>query len=154
MDLRISRALLDAIGEEARKAAPHECCGLLLGDARTGEVRVIRPTANVAADPAHCFEIDPVALLAAHKAARTGGPALIGHYHSHPGGEPIPSATDAALAEAQGEYWLIAGAGQTMRAWRAGVGGSLHGRFEPVEIRPGSSERPCTEPAMAPLERP
>lgn len=134
MRLSISIALLDAIREEARAAGACECCGLLLGDPARGVVTAILPAANVAAAPEHRFEIDPAVLLRAHRAARGGGAAILGHYHSHPAGESVPSAIDAAMAEGRGEIWLIAGGDGTVRAWRAGPAGSLHGRFEPVEM--------------------
>lgn len=91
---------------EAAAAAPDECCGLLLGDHRIAEAR---PAANVAPDPRHRFEIDPHALIAAHRAARTGGPAVLGYYHSHPGGPAMPSATDRAMASGDGRVWAIVG---------------------------------------------
>lgn len=90
----------------AMACAPREACGLLLG---TGsEIQTAVPTANVAADPAHHFEIDPAALIAAHKAARHGGPQVLGYFHSHPNGLARPSATDAASAARDGKVWAIA----------------------------------------------
>jgi proteasome lid subunit RPN8/RPN11 len=134
MELRLSRTLAEAIRNETRAAAPQECCGLLLGDRAGFRIDAIRPAANVAADPLHCFEIDPAVLLAAHKAARAGGPEIVGHYHAHPAGEPVPSATDAAMAAGEGEIWLIVGRQGAIRAWRAGPEGGVHGRFDPLEI--------------------
>ncbi|BAK65078.1 peptidase M67 family protein [Sphingobium sp. SYK-6] len=134
MSLAISTTLLDQIRAHARAAAPQECCGLLLG---TGsDVHAIVPARNVADAPLHRFEIDPIVLLRAHRAAREGGPAIIGHYHSHPGGAPFPSLVDAAMAEGQGEFWLIMGGEGAMKAWRALPSGSVHGCFEPVELNP------------------
>ena len=100
-------------------ASEHEVCGLLLGEA--GHVREIHPANNVARDPLRHFELDPVTLLAAHKAARAGGPAILGHYHSHPGGMPVPSATDAANAQPDGSLWLIIGRGEA-GLWISGAG--------------------------------
>lgn len=134
MVLHISTALTDAIRAQARATGAQECCGLLLGDAVTGTALHLLPCANVAADPLHRFELDPAALLAAHKAARAGGPAIIGHYHSHPTGEPAPSSVDAAMAQGTGELWLIVGRDGTLAAWRASPTGRLHGRFDPVEM--------------------
>lgn len=139
MGLVISTALLDAIRAQARAAGACECCGLLLGEAAgrgTAGVAVtsILPAANVAGLPEHRFEIDPTVLLAAHRAARAGGPAILGHYHSHPAGPATPSPVDAAMAEGGGEIWLIVGGDGSMGAWRAGAGGALHDRFEPVEM--------------------
>jgi proteasome lid subunit RPN8/RPN11 len=134
MILRLSRTLAEAIQSETESAGRHECCGLLLGDLASLRIDAMLPAANVAADPLHRFEVDPTALLAAHKAARAGGPQIIGHYHSHPDGEPVPSATDAAMAQGDGEIWLVAGKNGVMRAWRASLQGALHGRFDPLEI--------------------
>lgn len=128
--LRISRSALAAIRVEA-DAADDEICGLLLGAAIT-EARACR---NVHGHPARHFEIDPAALLAAHRAARAGGPAVIGHYHSHPSGDPRPSPADAADAPPDGAIWLIVGEGD-MAAWIAVRDGMVHGRFDPVAIAP------------------
>lgn len=115
-------------------AAPRECCGLMLGDRATMLVDAILPATNVAPDPLHRFEIDPAALLGAYKAARAGGPQIIGHYHSHPQGEAMPSTIDAAMAQGDGEIWLIVGKDGAMRAWQGSQSGALHGRFSEVEI--------------------
>ncbi|QDZ07696.1 M67 family metallopeptidase [Sphingomonas panacisoli] len=115
MLLDISRAALDAILAEAAASPGVEVCGLLLGEGlRVDEVRSCR---NVADVPASRFEIDPQALIAAHKAAREGGPAVIGHYHSHPNGKTEPSARDAAAAR-RGEVWMIVAQGD-VKAWLA-----------------------------------
>lgn len=115
----------------ARIVAPLEACGLLFGsDARVTEWS---SAGNVAAAPATRFEIDPAALFAALRAERGGGPRLAGYWHSHPSGDPQPSATDAAMAAPDGRLWLVLGGGR-VTAWRAGEGG-LHGRFVPVTLR-------------------
>ncbi len=139
MSLIISTALLDAIRAQAHAAGSNECCGLLLGDRATGHgtasrVSAIRPATNVAAEPRHFFEIDPAILLRTHREARSGGPAIVGHYHSHPEGDPIPSPVDAAMAQGTGDIWLIIGRNGAARAWRAVSSGRLHGRFDPVAL--------------------
>jgi proteasome lid subunit RPN8/RPN11 len=128
--LRISRSLLDAIIGEARGSA-HEVCGLLLGSDDT--VSEIRPCANVHPQPATRFELDPSELVAALRAARGGGPGVLGHYHSHPSGRAFPSATDAADAAADGTLWLIV-AGDGATVWEAVRDGAVHGRFDPVAL--------------------
>lgn len=125
--LRISSDALATILAEAA-AAPDEVCGLLLGDPAAA-----RACRNVHPDPAHHFEIDPAALLAAHRAARGGGAVVTGHYHSHPSGDPTPSATDAASAPPDGTIWLIVARGDA-RAWAAVRDGAVHDRFDPVAI--------------------
>ena len=87
---------------------------------------------NIAETPETLFEIDPGALFAALKSERAGGPKLAGYWHSHPSGDPTPSATDAGMAAADGKLWLIIG-GEVVTAWRAGEGG-LHGRFSEVAL--------------------
>ena len=139
--LRIASGMLDRIVAETNAAPGVEVCGLLLG--RGLEVTAVVPCRNVAADPATRFEIDPAALLAAHRAARGGGAAVIGHYHSHPSGRSEPSWRDAENAATDGTVWVIA-AGADVTAWRAVAGGALHGRFEAMAFSPprkGGEER-------------
>lgn len=119
MAVVISRKLRDNLLAEAERTANREICGLLFGAA--DEIAAALATANVAADPATRFEIDPRALFAALRAERAGGPRLIGHYHSHPGGRATPSPRDAAAAE-PGQLWLILGGGRA-RLWLAGADG-------------------------------
>ncbi|MGC6399207.1 M67 family metallopeptidase [Sphingomonas sp. FW199] len=123
--------IVNALVHESAGAAPHEACGLLFGS--VDRVTAWSATPNVAADPHRHFEIDPAALIAAYRAERAGGPAIIGWWHSHPGGDPSPSLTDAAMAVPDGRLWLIVGAGG-VAAWRASNGGTVHGRFDPVTI--------------------
>lgn len=140
MLLTISTPLLDEILAAAAGSPDAEICGLLLG--RGEVVEAIRPCANVASDPRDSFEIDPTALIAAHRAARGGGLVPVGHYHSHPRGDAVPSTRDAAAAE-PGSYWIIA-AGGKLGCWRAGRGG----RFDPVVI----AARPVAAPIIADCE--
>jgi proteasome lid subunit RPN8/RPN11 len=133
MDVRISRTLLTEI-LTAAEAQQQEICGLLLGG--EGRIGAIMPAANVAADPARHFELDPAVLLGAHRQARAGGPQLIGHYHSHPSGHPVPSAIDAACAAPDGSLWLIVGAREA-RLWCARADESEEPstvRFDAVEL--------------------
>jgi proteasome lid subunit RPN8/RPN11 len=133
IDVRISTELLAQITAEAARSPDVEVCGLLLGT--TGMVEVIEPCTNVAADPARRFEIEPVRLLGAHRRARAGGPAVVGHYHSHPTGTARPSPRDAADAAADGSLWLIVGGGE-VTAWRAVRDGEVEGRFTAVVLHP------------------
>lgn len=99
-----------------------EICGLLFGTERT--IEAVKPVENVAMDPSRRFEIDPAALIAAHRAQRHGGPTLIGHFHSHPTGLAEPSPRDEAEAAGDGALWLILGAGQA-GLWRSETPGRL-----------------------------
>ncbi len=117
MKVAISRITLEQIMALC-VADRDEVCGLLLG--APGRIDAILPAANIASDPARHFELDPAVLIAAHRAARAGGPAVIGHYHSHPSGVAMPSATDAACAAPDGGFWLIVADGEA-RLWIAGA---------------------------------
>ena len=130
MRVGISRSLLGRIMALAQ-ADPYEICGLLLGE--EGVIRDIRPAANIAADPARHFELDPAVLIAAHRGARKGGPAILGHYHSHPSGRTEPSATDAASAAPDGSLWLILGGGAA-RLWSAGPDGQGGVAFTAISL--------------------
>ena len=104
----------------AAAALPQEACGILLGEG--WRITEARPTANVHPAPATHFEIDPQALIDAHRAARAGGAAVIGYYHSHPSGPAAPSATDRAGASGDGRVWAII-AGGDVAFWRDGEQG-------------------------------
>ncbi len=116
MSVTISSELLERLVAEAAGSPNAEVCGLLFGAA--GLIEAAEACANVAANPARTFEIDPIALFAAHRRARVGGLAVIGHYHSHPSGLPVPSPRDAAQAMGDGAVWIILG-GAEARAWRS-----------------------------------
>ena len=124
MEIGMTREIVPALLSVAARAHPDEACGLLLGRRGTGGMRVtqIAQTANVAADTARHFEIDPAALIAAHRAARAGGAAVVGYFHSHPTGVCAPSATDIAMTARDGLVWAII-AGGAVGWWRDGDDG-------------------------------
>lgn len=115
MTIEVTSGTIATLLEEAEKSAPEECCGLLLGAGAI--VQEARPATNVAPDPARHFDIDPSALFAAHRSARSGGPELLGYYHSHPDGHPVPSATDCEHASGDLRVWAIVAGGE-VTFWR------------------------------------
>lgn len=129
MRLAIFSTAAEQIRAHARRDHPREACGLLLG--RAGCIETAVPAANVADRADREFEIDPAALLRAHREAREGGRALLGWYHSHPNGRAAPSAMDAERAVEPGRVWVIA-AGDALRAFQVVEGG--RGRFEPLAL--------------------
>ena len=120
MDLDVTSEALAAMRAAAAAAHPLEACGLLLG---TGtRITAARAAANVHPAPATHFEIDPQALIDAHRAARGGGEQVLGYFHSHPVGDPVPSATDRACGARDGRVWAII-AGPDVRFWQDGEAG-------------------------------
>ncbi len=110
----------------ARRDAPNECCGLLVGrpggpaafagngdaalrraqeaGSRVPEILEAVPASNNASDPTRRYEISPVDYFAQIKRCRTISAAqsetfaVLGAYHSHPRGGPEPSETDTSQA--------------------------------------------------------
>ncbi|HEY4078340.1 MAG TPA: M67 family metallopeptidase [Rhizomicrobium sp.] len=103
--------------EEARTAHPAECCGLLEGkwDGDLVDVLALHPARNLALGIDR-FDIHPKDHIAAQKAARGRGHAIIGCYHSHPHSRAEPSAADLAGAGEEEFLWLIAG-GESLNAF-------------------------------------
>jgi proteasome lid subunit RPN8/RPN11 len=125
-EVRIDREALTAIVAHARRDAPNECCGLLVGRpggpaafARNGDAELRRakaagpdvpqileaiPVSNGASDPTRRYEISPVDYFAQIRRCRRISAehsetfAVLGAYHSHPRGGPEPSDTDTAQA--------------------------------------------------------
>lgn len=136
MALEISSTLLARVLAEAAASPELEVCGLLFG---TGtRITDAQSCRNVAPDPRTAFEIDPTQLIGAHRAARSGGPAIVGCYHSHPHGPAAPSPRDAAAAAPDGSVWLIVGGGG-IGWYRTVDNGRYHGRFEAVNVVLGES---------------
>lgn len=131
MTLEVTSGAIATLLAEAGKAAPRECCGLLLGHVAEGRERIERavPAANVSPEPLTRFEIDPLALLAAHKAARSGGPRVLGYFHSHPTGHLVPSATDCEHSTGDLRVWAIVAGGE-VAFWRDSEKG-----FAPLSCR-------------------
>lgn len=120
MDCAVTREVVERMFAQAHVAHPREACGILLG--RGTRIDAIQPARNVHPKPETHFEIDPQALVDAHRAARQGGAQVLGYYHSHPQGPAEPSATDRAMASGDGRVWAIIGSGQ-VTCWRDGDGG-------------------------------
>ncbi len=96
-----------AIVHHALADVPCEACGLIAGHGYRAEA--IIPAANAAADPLHHYEIEHRALVQAMFEIEHSSLSLIGIYHSHPNGDPIPSQTDIAQAAYPDVVYLIVG---------------------------------------------
>lgn len=128
--LRLSAEITESMLAEARRAVPEEACGLLLGRRGPGGVAVTRsvPCPNDAPreSRAHRFEIDPRRVIEWERAVRGSSEEVVGFYHSHPEGDPIPSKVDLTyMALWPDAVWVIVGAarevgGSVVRAWELG----------------------------------
>ena len=113
--MRIDREALTAIVAHARRDAPNECCGLLVGRSAASHgtagpadagplVLEAVPASNGASEPAKRYDISPVDYFAQIRRCRrineaqSDSFAVVGAYHSHPHGGPEPSETDIAQA--------------------------------------------------------
>ena len=131
MVVELTSGVTATLLEDAARAHPRECCGLLLGQG--ARVERAQPAGNVHPAPHDHFELDPQALIAAHRTARGGGLQVLGYYHSHPNGRAQPSATDQAQASGDGRIWAIIVAG-SVSWWRDQPGG-----FEMLPTRVAAS---------------
>ena len=97
--------MLEDIEAHARRTAPAECCGLLIGTAM--EVVDSVRSANGADDPTRRFRLDPATHLEALRMARARGLAVVGFYHPHPVSEPTLSPADVEGASYPDHLYLI-----------------------------------------------
>ncbi|HET7617206.1 MAG TPA: M67 family metallopeptidase [Vicinamibacterales bacterium] len=106
-----------AIVAHARRDAPDECCGFLLG--ADDAVDEACPARNLTRSPTR-FLVDPEDHFAAIHRARATGRAVRAVYHSHPSGPPRPSASDAAeMRDPELIYVIVSLAPEvTVSAWQ------------------------------------
>ena len=106
-DALISGASLDAMIAQGEREFPFECCGFIIGDATTEEVRPITNIQNRkhAEDPAAfprdartAFLMEPKEHLAVMNEVDRRKLGLRAVYHSHPDHDAYFSATDRARA--------------------------------------------------------
>lgn len=130
MAIEVTSAAIEAMRYVALADRPNEACGLLLGEG--ARVTAFVEARNVHPTPTTHFEIEPQALIDAHRAEREGGPQILGYFHSHPTGEPCPSQTDEASSAKDAKVWAIA-AGGDVRFWRDEPGGFRALSYEIVD---------------------
>jgi desampylase len=131
--------------DHARSTAPHEACGVLLGHPDE-PVRQIVTMTNHADDPTHHFHIDPHELADILAAARRDRLELIGFYHSHPKGRPIPSPLDIRRAGEWSVHLIVGlrGPQAEMAAWYI-----RNGRVKRLQLH--LSDKP---PNLPPIQTP
>ena len=107
-----------------------ECCGLLAG--LGGVIIKIFPAKNALASPT-AYEIAPQELFQLFRRMREEGLDHLGHYHSHPASENVPSTRDVELAYYPHDAYfiisLLPGVPHPVRAFSI-----REGRTEELEI--------------------
>lgn len=116
--LFVPREVKAAIVAHSRWAQPNEACGLLAG--ANDAVEMVFCLSNRAASPTR-YVIDPREHFGAMRYAERAEWSIVGAWHSHPGGDAVPSRTD--VAEAPGGTWITmivgtATSGPNVRAYR------------------------------------
>ena len=105
--MKITDAQLKQIYAHAEETYPHECFGFLVGTFDAGGLvhRAVRG-ANLNAERADRFEMDPKEFVGVEKRADNEGLNVIGFYHSNPDWPATPSQSDITWAW-EGSYYLI-----------------------------------------------
>jgi proteasome lid subunit RPN8/RPN11 len=116
------RQIRDAIVAHADVCAPEEACGLLAAD-ESGHLVMVYCLTNIEHSPV-AYTIDPAEHFHSMQHAESNGWHLAGAFHSHPGSDAFPSATDLRLASEPEWVYVIVGRDQTVRAYRVD-GGSV-----------------------------
>lgn len=119
-------AVRRAIVTHARREAPLECCGLLVGRGRSVIAAV--PMLNAAASRTR-FRLDDREHIEWRRTLRRFEPPLeiLGVYHSHPRGPAVPSPTDEAEAYYPDWLYVIVG----LRGKRAQIGVWRRSQLDP-----------------------
>ena len=139
--LRISDTVYSQLRQHGEETYPHECCGVLLGQALDGinEVEAAIRAGNTRTDSAHNrYHIAPQELVSIQRQARERSLDIVGFYHSHPDHPARWSPTDFNEAHWLGCSYVITSvekgvAVQTNSFFLAGTGEDDK-RFEDEEI--------------------
>jgi proteasome lid subunit RPN8/RPN11 len=92
-----------------RHRLPNETCGILFGcdtgnQAKVDGFAVIR---NEARHPREAFRFSPEDWAQAYYEAQKNQRKIVGFFHSHPGGRPLPSIQDSKGWLPWGTYWIV-----------------------------------------------
>jgi len=116
-EIRIREDILEEMIRHARREPEMECCGLLAG--RCGIITSIFPAKNALVSVT-AYEIAPQELFQFFRRIREEGLQHLGHYHSHPRTENVPSPTDIAQAYyPEQAYFIVSPLGDALHPVRA-----------------------------------
>jgi proteasome lid subunit RPN8/RPN11 len=123
----------------AAAAYPSEGCGVLVGACGADglvSVRSVSDGANLSPRGRDRYELDPLAIVRAERAARDAGLDVVGFWHSHPDHPAVPSRLDTERAWADYLYLIVStspGGSFEIRAWQLPSDG---GPFVEVPVSP------------------
>ncbi len=120
--LRVPEDVYSLITAHAREEYPHECCGVLIGNAMMGrKIFYAERCTNVNRDTPHNrYLMDPAEINLADKGARAQSLELMGFYHSHPDHPDRPSEYDREMAQPGYSYIIVSVKGGTevsVKSW-------------------------------------
>ena len=141
-ELRLPAELSGPLVREARRAAPLEACGLIVGRRESDRIWVSRTVSceNTALPGTRetRFSIDPRRLIEEERSIRESDEEVVGFYHSHPSSDPVPSAVDRTyMALWPDAVWVIVaaeveGGAAPVRAWSLHAGEETSPREVPI----------------------
>lgn len=103
--MKIRRAVLEGMGEHARRMSPIEACGFLIG--RGALIDQLIPATNERNSPTSFF-VPVTELFDLFRFLRSEKLQLLGIYHSHPASAAIPSMQDReCFFYPQVSYWVV-----------------------------------------------
>tara|TARA_B100001123_G_C15153127_1_gene964308 strand:+ start:134 stop:571 length:438 start_codon:yes stop_codon:yes gene_type:complete len=118
--IQISLHVINNIKQASIKSYPGESCGLLFGNSKLVMESVVSPNLS---DKLNRFEIDPSLRLKSEREMRKRKIYLVGHFHSHPNGLPVPSSIDKKNIYEPKLIWFIISVNQfqcgKLTAWKA-----------------------------------
>ena len=115
----------------AQTTLPNEACGLLGGKA--GRVHAVYPGANAEHSPVR-YRMAPQEQMRAMEAIELAGGDVLGIFHSHPEGPPVPSTTDLAQAYYPDAVYVIL-ARQRSGVWQMRGYNIKKGRSQKVALQ-------------------
>ena len=136
--LGLSARAVGAICRHVEATYPEEACGGLLGlEDGEGHIRVLAalqtPNAREAERESR-YLVGPASVLALERCAQAAGLEVLGYYHSHPDGHPLPSTYDRDHAWPWYTYLIVSvslGCAVGWRAWRLADEAE---KLEPVNV--------------------
>jgi proteasome lid subunit RPN8/RPN11 len=147
--VRLSRALLDAMGRHARATYPDECCGFLVAlpdppeEAGPRQIVDARPALNeFAGERRRRFLLQPEELRAAERRLEGTGQVVAGFYHSHPDHPARPSLYDQQHAWPWYSYLVLSVASGAVGETRAFELDPESGEFHEVLLSVEGTVRP------------